>query len=129
MKSRNTPTREAVLNLLLKEGKAMSQDAIEKRIEIPIDRATVYRILKRCCDEGIVHKIVAEDGKQYFAACMSREKKKPEGYHFHFRCTQCQTIECLRQPVHYSVPEGYTVSYANCVLIGLCRKCSEEAST
>ena len=78
------------------------------------------------CEDGLVHKIVAEDGKQYFAVCVKCEEKKLPDTHFHFYCTDRQTIECLPSMVHFSVPQGYEVEGLNCVLIGVCMECSEE---
>lgn len=124
MKRRNTPSKEAVLDLLMRSGKAMSRDAIEQKIDVEIDRATIYRVLNRFCEDGVVHKIVAEDGKQYFALCMKCDEKKIADNHFHFRCTSCQTIECLPEAVHFSVPNGYIVEGVNCVLTGICPQCS-----
>ncbi len=123
MNRRNTPTKEAVLNLLLSSKKALSQDAIEKQLDIDINRATIYRVLNRFCEDGLVHKIVAEDGKQYFAICKKCENPETVQYHFHFRCLSCDTIECLQIPVSYSVPKGYEVRNANCVLTGTCNTC------
>ncbi len=123
MKRRNTPSKEAVLEVLTATGKAMSHDAIEQKIAIEIDRATIYRVLNRFCDDGLVHRIVAEDGKQYFAVCMKCDENKIDDNHFHFRCVNCQTIECLPVPVHFSVPKGYNVKSVNCVLTGTCRNC------
>ncbi|WP_298420721.1 transcriptional repressor [uncultured Kordia sp.] len=123
MKRRNTPTKEAVINVLSKTGKAMSQSAIEKKINLKSDRATIYRVLNRFCEDGVLHKIVAEDGKQYFALCVNCKENKLPKNHFHFRCTSCQTIECLHEPVHFSVPKNYSVESINCVLTGTCPKC------
>ena len=124
MKRRNTPKKEAVMDVLTRTGKAMSQDAIEQKVRIDIDRATIYRVLNRFCEDGLVHKIVAEDGKQYFAVCMKCGENTFADHHFHFRCTNCQTIECLPTPVHFSVPDGYGVDSVNCVLTGTCKDCS-----
>ncbi|GAB5566151.1 MAG: hypothetical protein Wins2KO_32140 [Winogradskyella sp.] len=126
MNRRNTPTKEAVLNLLLNSRKALSQDAIERQLDIGINRATIYRVLNRFCEDEIVHRIVAENGKQYFAVCKGKCNNLPEvvQHHFHFRCLSCDTIECLQVPVEYSVPKGYEVQNANCVLIGTCNDCS-----
>lgn len=110
--------------LLSETGKAMSQDAIERNIAIDIDRATIYRVLNRFCEDGILHKIIAEDGKQYFALCIKCDEGKPAQHHFHFRCTKCDTIECLSTPVHFSIPRGYQVEQVNCILVGLCKNCS-----
>ncbi|WP_318343523.1 Fur family transcriptional regulator [Flagellimonas baculiformis] len=124
MKRRKTPAKEAVLNLLSQRQKAMSHDAIEQEIEVDANRATIYRVLNQFCEDGIVHKVVAEDGKQYFAVCMDCKGKKIPSHHFHFRCTTCDTIECLGESVHFSIPEGYRVKDVNCLLSGTCPDCA-----
>lgn len=124
IKRRNTATKEAVLSLLTSKRKAMSQDAIVKQMEINADRATIYRILNRFFEDEIVHKIVADDGKQYFAICVKCDENSMPANHFHFRCTKCDTIECLPTLVKFSLPEKYSVEQMNCVLVGVCKDCS-----
>lgn len=124
MERRNTQTKEAVLKVLTKAGKAMSRDAIEQKIKIDINRATIYRVLNRFCQDGVLHKVVAEDGKQYFAACIDCEDKALAGHHFHFRCIQCETIECLPVSVNFTAPKGYKVKGVNCIVYGFCKDCS-----
>ena len=124
MERRNTPTKKAVLDLLTKAGKAMSRDAIEKSIATGINRATIYRVLNRFCEDGIVHRVVADDGKQYFAIGINREDAVLTEHHFHFRCIQCDTIECLPVSVDFTVPTGYRVEGVNCILSGVCSDCS-----
>jgi Fur family ferric uptake transcriptional regulator len=128
MKRRNTESKEAVLELLATTKKAMSQDAIEKQLNMNVDRATIYRILNRFCEDEVIHKIVADDGKQYFAMCVKFDdtKKMLPDNHFHFRCTNCETIECLPALVQFSAPKGYKVQRLNCVLIGLCKECARS---
>lgn len=124
MERRNTPTKQAVLELLVKSGKAMSREAIEKEITKKINRATIYRVLNRFCEDDVLHRIVAEDGKQYFAVCVNCDDKVLSGYHFHFRCVKCDTIECLPIAVEFSISNGYQVDTVNCVLSGTCKDCS-----
>ncbi|MGP1992921.1 Fur family transcriptional regulator [Zobellia laminariae] len=123
MKRRNTPTKEAVLEVLLNTNKAMSQDAIEQEIGIDINRATIYRVLNRFCEDGVLHRVVAEDGKQYFALCLKCDENEKPLYHFHFRCMKCETIECLPVEVNFTIPEKYFVENVNCVLTGTCQEC------
>jgi Fur family transcriptional regulator, ferric uptake regulator len=120
---RSTPTKEAVRTVLTSSRRAMSQDAIERQIGIDIDRATIYRVLNRFVEDGEVHKIVADDGKQYFAICVKCDEKTIPDNHFHFRCTQCETIQCLPAMVEFTVPRGYKVQRMNCVLVGICKAC------
>lgn len=123
MKRRSTPSKEAILDLLTSSGKALSHEAIEQKIDIAIDRATIYRVLKSFCEDGLVHRIVADDGKQYFAMCMKCDENSFTDNHFHFRCLECQTIECLPEAVHFSVPGNYQVESVNCVITGICKDC------
>lgn len=124
MERRNTQTKEAVLKILTKAGKALSRDAIEEKITIPINRATVYRVLNQFCEDGITHKVIAEDGKQYFAASTDHNEKSLSKPHFHFRCEQCGSIECLPVSVNFSAPKGYKVKSLNCIVSGICKNCS-----
>ncbi len=126
MKRRNTISQEAVLSILTNTRRAMSQDAIEKQMKMEVDRGTIYRILNRFCEDEVVHRIVADDGKQYFAVCVKCDRKKMKlgNNHFHFRCTSCETIECLPVNVDFSVPRGYKVERMNCILVGVCKECS-----
>lgn len=124
LKRRNTTTKEAVLSVLTSRRRAMSQDAIMRQMDVDADRATVYRILNRFCEDEIVHKIVADDGKQYFAVCVKCDENTIPNNHFHFRCTKCETIQCLPTLVEFSVPPKYKVYQMNCILIGICKDCS-----
>ena len=124
IKRRNTDSQDAVMSVLASSKKAMSQDSIVKKMAVDADRATVYRILNRFCEDGIVHRIVADDGKQYFAVCNKCDKQSIPENHFHFRCTECQTIECLPMKVEFSLPKRYEVQSMNCVLVGLCDNCN-----
>jgi len=128
MRRRNTPTKEAVLAVLSKSGKAMSQDSIEMEIDIAINRATIYRVLNRFCDDGVLHKIVAEDGIQYFALNDNQAEKTIEHNHLHFRCVKCKAIECLHGEVNFSIPNGYLVEDVNCILTGVCKDCLNSKS-
>ncbi|MBR9919480.1 MAG: hypothetical protein GYB31_01495 [Bacteroidetes bacterium] len=82
------------------------------------------RVLNRFHEDGIVHRVVADDDKQYFAVCVNCEDKALAGHHFHFRCRRCDTIECLPVPVSFAIPGGYQVEGVNCVLSGVCKDCA-----
>ena len=108
------------MEVLTKTRKAMSQDAIEQEIDIGINRATIYRVLNRFYDDGVLHKIVAEDGKQYFARYNKVGEQEIAKNHLHFKCLICETIECLHAEVNFSIPKAYIVQNVNCVLTGTC---------
>lgn len=126
MRRRNTPTTLEILDILRESGHALSQDMIVEQMELKADRVTVYRILNRFCEDGVVHKVVAEDGKSYFAICQNCEKHLHHHDHFHFKCTVCAQIECLNQAIELTLPKGYTISEMNCIVSGVCSKCQQS---
>jgi Fur family transcriptional regulator, ferric uptake regulator len=124
MKRRNTPAKQAVLNVLHAAKTALSQEDIAREVQGSMDRVTVYRVLNRFYEDGYVHKIVADDGKHYFAICLNCEEKQHRHNHFHFRCVKCQKIECLPEEVPIKIPAGYQLENVNCLLTGHCQNCS-----
>lgn len=123
MKRRNTATKEAVLSSLRQADSALSHDMIQESISPSADRTTIYRILNRFCDDGLIHRIVADDGKQYFAICATCEGDDHKHDHFHFRCLNCEKVECLENEVSVNLPAGYRATNFNGVVSGYCKQC------
>lgn len=123
MKRRQTATKSAVLNSLKEADAALSHDMIQERIEAEVNRATIYRILNRFCEDGLIHRIVADDGKQYFAVCQSCKADDHKHDHLHFRCLNCDKVECLDNEIELSLPGGYRATNFNGVVSGYCAVC------
>jgi Fur family transcriptional regulator, ferric uptake regulator len=123
MKRRNTPVKEALLELLEHSDSALSQDMIEQRLSISADKVTIYRMLNRFCEDGITHRAVSEEGKNYYALCKECSHEKHTHDHFHFRCLNCGRVECLHNNVIVSLPKGYKATNMNCWISGYCSSC------
>jgi Fur family transcriptional regulator, ferric uptake regulator len=123
MKKRNTPAKQTVLTVLKASKNALSQEDIEVETKGVMDRVTIYRILNSFCEDGLVHRILSDDGKYYFAICLNCEEKKHVHDHFHFRCLKCHKIECLKEEVSVKMPVGYRLESVNCLLSGYCPDC------
>ena len=100
---------------------------IQSELTGPVDRATIYLVLNKCCENGIVHRIVEDNGKQYFALCLNSQKKHHQHNHFHFRCLNCGNIECLEQEREIPLPEGYQQKHLNGMITSYCQNCSEQS--
>ena len=124
MKRRNTPSKQAVLELLQTAKRAMNQDDIVQQVKDSMDRVTVYRILNSFCNDGYIHRIVGDDGRNYFAMCIDCKEHHHRHDHFHFRCTTCEKVECLHEEVQVRVPKGYVLETVNCMLTGTCGACA-----
>lgn len=126
MTRRKTKAQSTILNLLQQEPNALSHDGITAKLGNEMDRVTIYRILKRFVEDGLIHRIVADDGRQYFASCQVGCTHDPEAHrHLHFRCVVCDQVECIPGEVGYQLPSGYKVDNCNIILSGSCQACTE----
>lgn len=123
MKRRNTDTKTAILDLLKNSKEALSQDMLQEALKIEVDRATIYRVLNRFSEDGVVHRIVGDDGKQYFAVCTNCAENNHQHNHFHFRCRSCSKVECLPNEIDIKLPKSYLAESFNGVVSGICPKC------
>jgi Fur family ferric uptake transcriptional regulator len=124
MTKRNTKAKQLILDSLRNTKSAVSQEILQKELGEEVDRATIYRVLNSFCDDGIVHKILSDDGKYYFAFCVNCAGKQHKHNHFHFRCLECGKIECLPNEMDVKLPQGYQSVNFNGFISGYCANCS-----
>jgi len=122
---RHTKSQQMVLDYFEKKEQAISHDMLEKALGKEMNRVTIYRILNRFEEDGIVHKIVSRDGVAHYAKCESHcNHNHHKDNHIHFRCTQCDTITCMDQTVPLALPTSYVVDNTNFLVSGICPKCN-----
>ncbi len=125
MKSaRSTVAKTEIQQLIVSSAVALSHIEIQKSLEGLCDRVTIYRVLERLLEEGIIHKVVNVDGVVKYACCHSCNEKHNHN-HIHFSCQKCKSVTCLEnvEPI-YKLPKTYKVSEMNFMLSGLCPQCS-----
>lgn len=123
MARRKTPSKSAILGILKEAETALSHEMLQDKLEKEVDRTTIYRVLNRFHEDGVIHKVVCDDGKQYFAYCLNCERDEHYHNHFHFRCQQCGKVECLHKEMEVDLPKGYEVQSFNGVISGYCNDC------
>ena len=126
MQRRNTQTKTDILALLQLEKAPMSHTMLEEKLDAKVDRATIYRVLNQFYADGRVHKVVGDDGKQYFVMCSDCDATKEihSHNHFHFKCLTCQQVECLENEFEVKLPLGYEAKNYNAFITGYCNKCN-----
>ncbi|MBB4078391.1 Fur family ferric uptake transcriptional regulator [Lewinella aquimaris] len=127
MSRRNTASQSAVLQLLRESDCALNQDMVAERLDSVVNRSTIYRILNRFVEDGLVHRIVGEDGRQYFAKCSDCTAEAHHHDHPHFHCVSCERVECLSEPLRIGVPAGYLPQQLNVTVSGYCRDCNQNS--
>ncbi len=98
-----TQMQIATLKVLIQSEHPVSRgDILDSLEDRSPDKTTVYRILERFCEKGIVHKAyVDKRAWEYELAdkCTDRQ------CHPHFKCTNCGKVTCLFD-VHAPLVQG-----------------------
>ncbi len=124
---RATALRERLLDLLRDSDRALTHAELEQRLDLAVDRVTVFRALNAFEEAGLIHRVLDGTGTSCFAACGT---DCADGHHAdahaHFQCERCGSVQCLPSvempPVR--VPKGYLLKDSRLVLNGTCATCT-----
>lgn len=123
---RTTTSREAILDLFIRNGFALSYSDIEREIAATFDRVTVYRTLKTFLDKGVIHKVLDDEGSLKYALCSEPCSTHEHHHeHVHFKCEKCGQTNCLESVTipQVALPTGFSVKEMNLLIQGKCDKC------
>ena len=125
MKSaRTTAAKTRIHELIISSSVALSHSEIQDVLDGLCDRVTIYRVLDRLMEEGVIHKIINVDGVVKYAGCHSCSTKHNHN-HIHFSCQKCKTVTCLDDvEPSFMLPKNYKVRELNFTVSGLCPQCS-----
>jgi Fur family ferric uptake transcriptional regulator len=111
----------AVIGVLATMSGHFTADALASRVR-GVGRATVFRTLKLLADEGVVCRVLLDDGRLHYRLSRS-------AHHHHLVCTQCGAIEdfttCDVSDVinQLSRRTGYQIESHWLELYGRCESC------
>ncbi len=124
---RPTGNRIVIARELGRSRGPLSMSELERRIGT-IDKSNISRTLAVFREHHLVHTIEDGEGQVKYELCMSHDDDGDDDTHAHFFCERCHRTICLYDvPVpDFSVPEGYVVHGANCLLVGICPDCRKK---
>lgn len=120
---RKTPSVEMLINEFQNETTAISVIELVKRLDFKINKTTIYRVLDKLEDDGILHSFLDRDGIKWYAKCNGCSKTAHLDVHPHFQCTDCGKIDCL--PVDVQIPKipNRKVTASQILIQGKCEAC------
>lgn len=123
---RRTKALEELLGTLLESSRPMTLAELTEspRLTNQCDKATVFRLLQRLADKGIVRRLGLHERAAYFALLI------PGQHRDYLICTSCGSIEPVNAPcpVHELEKEiqfttGYKNLYHELEFFGTCPEC------
>jgi Fur family ferric uptake transcriptional regulator len=120
-----TKGRIAILKVLMKTDKPLSQEQIARRLgKKSFDKVTIYRTLESLLKVGLVHKAFMEKRAWHFELADNCTESQ---CHPHFTCTNCGSTHCLTEislPMAQSPHKGFVIHRQQVRLEGLCPGCA-----
>lgn len=121
---RRTKTVERILAAFRDPKEALSAKMLLCRMDEGVNKTTVYRLLDRLEDDGVVHSFSGDDSIKYYARCHSCSDALHLHSHPHFQCVSCDKVRCLDFEVTLDAPENLQVMESQILLKGHCELCS-----
>ena len=121
---RKTKTVELLLKAFNQNSDAISVVELVSKFNGKMNKTTVYRILDRLEESGILHSFTDQDGlKRYAKGKQDNEESNNLNMHPHFLCQDCGISSCL--PINISIPPipDYKIQSSEHLLIGQCKDC------
>jgi Fur family ferric uptake transcriptional regulator len=105
-----------------------ARSAIQHKLNGLCDRVTIYRVLDRLLDDGLIHKIVNVNGVVNYAACNSCDHNHQHDHeHIHFSCRICGELTCLDQVIpSFALPGGFQSEESFFTISGICKNCKDS---
>ena len=122
--SRKTKTVKLLLNLFDQENKALSVVDLVSIFNEEMNKTTVYRILNRLEESGILHSFTDRNGlKRYAKGNQKPGSVKDSNIHSHFLCNDCGISSCL--PLEIPIPSlpNTRIDSSDHLLTGQCENC------
>ncbi|MDO6759510.1 transcriptional repressor [Tamlana sp. 2_MG-2023] len=120
---RKTKSVEVVLHEFSKDSSAISVITLVERLQLDMNKTTVYRILNKLEDDGIVHSFLGKNGHKWYAKCHNCSSAVHKDVHPHFQCISCGKVECLE--INVPIPDipNRKVEVSQILLQGKCEAC------
>ena len=121
---RNTKTVKMLLKMFDKKNQAIPVIDLVSILKKKMNKTTVYRILHRLEDSGILHSFVDKDGlKRYAKGDQRTSSSNNQLTHPHFLCEDCGISTCL--PLKISTPSipNYIIKSSEQLYLGQCKDC------
>lgn len=120
---RKTKSIEVLLNEFQKQSEAISAIELIERVSPKLNKTTVYRVLDKLEDDGILHSFLGSNGIKWYAKCNGCSEYGHLDIHPHFQCLECGKVDCLTVDVPIPKIPNRKVTTSQVLIQGTCETC------
>lgn len=121
---RKTKSLDILLGQFEIETGAISAISLVQRLKDQLNKTTIYRLLERLEDDGVVHSFLGNNGEKWYARCAGCSAKHHVDHHPHFQCMECGKVDCLSMDITIpSIPNREIIG-SQILIKGKCEACT-----
>ena len=120
---RKTKSVSLLLKTFEQNSQAISAVTLIKELQQKMNKTTIYRILDRLENDGIVHSFLGKDGIKWYAKCDGCSSTTHHDIHPHFQCQDCGKVDCM--PMNFNIPTlpNRKINFTQLLFVGQCENC------
>lgn len=120
---RKTQSLELLLDEFQNASGAISAKELVKRLGSKMNKTTIYRVLEKLEDDGVLHSFLGKDGIKWYAKCKGCSKTEHIDVHPHFQCLDCGKVDCLDVSVQIPELSEREIVTSQILIQGKCKAC------
>jgi len=120
---RKTKAVEVLLKEFKNSSVAISAKMLINQLDTKFNKTTIYRILDKLEDDGVLHSFLGKDGLKWYAKCTECSSDEHKDVHPHFQCLSCGKVDCLSIKVVIPKIKNREVAFSQVLIQGKCEEC------
>jgi Fur family ferric uptake transcriptional regulator len=121
---RKTKAVEVLLNEFNMNSVAISAKNLINKLDATFNKTTIYRVLEKLEDDGVLHSFLGKDGLKWYAKCNGCSAAEHKDLHPHFQCLSCGKVDCLSVSVTLPNIPNRTIEFSQLLIQGKCETCA-----
>lgn len=120
---RKTESVEILLNEFKKNSVAISAKKLVERLNSKFNKTTIYRVLDKLEEDGVLHSFLGKNGLKWYAKCSGCSANKHNDVHPHFQCLDCGKVDCLTVSITLPKIPNRKIEVSQLLIQGKCEEC------
>ena len=120
---RKTKSVEVLLNEFNNNSSAISVTKLVTKLNSMFNKTTIYRVLDKLEDDGVLHSFLGKNGLKWYAKCNGCSADKHKDLHPHFQCLDCGKVDCLSFNIEIPKISNRKIEFSQFLIQGQCEEC------
>lgn len=120
---RKTKAVEVLISKFKSNSCAISAKKLIAQLDSQFNKTTIYRVLDKLEDDGILHSFLGKEGLRWYAKCVGCSAAEHKDVHPHFQCLNCGKVDCI--PANVTLPKipNRQIEVTQLLIQGKCETC------